>query len=175
MMMTCILIMMVIALLLSNKLSIESLTKENLSKMQITLERNCDALSSELYATAAIPEAIEGTRYYDYIRTERSGELPKKYISVLPLIGQSLSKQIYLRGNNEECLLYFSGVNSICSGQKSFPIAEECFSSYLDYSVTTDAEILDMLRMSFGAFLLPMQTVQIGTQEVQCLTLITRP
>ena len=175
MMMICILTLTVIALLLSNKLSIQSLTKENLSKMQITLERNCDALSTELYATAAIPEAIEGTRYYDYIRAERSGELPKKYISVLPLIGQSLSKQIYLRGNNEECLLYLSGVNSICSGQRSFPVAEDCFSSYLDYSVTTDAEILDMLSMNFGAFLLPMQAVQIGTQEVRCLTLITRP
>lgn len=175
MMMICILSLAVIALLLSNSISTRSLAEENLSKMQITLERNCDALSAELYATAAIPEAIEGTRYYDFIRAERSGELPKKYISVLPLIGQSLSKQIYLRGNHEECLLYLSGVNSICSGQRSFPVAEDCFSSYLDYSVTTDEEILDMLRMNFGAFFLPMQTVQIGRQEVRCLTLITRP
>lgn len=171
-MMGCILLLSVMILAVSNSISSRSLELESLNNYQTALVKNCQAMESALYSTIAIPKAIEGTRYYDYIRTEHSGYLPDKYVSALPYIQKALRNQIYLSGNSEECLLYLSGTNTFCGRYRIFAVAEDCFDSYIRYTALSGADILTELRSAGNVVLLPMDIVRVGTKELPCMTLI---
>ena len=173
-MMVCILLLSVCILAVSNQISLQSLEQETVNNLQTALDKNCQAMETALYSTIAIPKAIEGTRYYDYIRTENSGVLPSKYISVLPYIRKALQNQVYLLGNQEECMLYLSGTNAICTRYRLFAAAEECFEHYIHYTSFSPADILSELRTSENVLLLPMDAVSIGSRETRCMTLIIR-
>jgi len=175
-MMLCILALALIALIISNRQSLNTLTKEHLAKYKISLDRDCLTLSNVMCATMALPEGIEGTRYYDYIKREVDGELDTKYYFVLNLLRKALNNQIYLRDRSESCLLYFSGCNSIVTNAKNFPVAEDCFDQYLTFSETGSETILGYLRDPNIMRLLPMQHVKLGTKGYdQRIALIIHP
>lgn len=175
-MMLCILLMAVFVLVSNHQRSLETLTTENLSKYQIALERDCTVLNETMYMTSAIPDGIEGTRYYDYIKSVTTGELDTMYYPVLRYIRKALNNQVYLQGINEVCLLYLSGCNSIVANEKIFPVAEDCFDTYLTYTQTGSETIMGYLRDRSTVKLLPAQPVKIGTAEYEsCLSLIIHP
>lgn len=173
-MMVCILLLCVGILAISNRISLRSLEQENLNNQQSALDKSCQRMETALYSTIAIPKAIEGTRYYDYIRSESSGYLPEKYVSVLPYIRKALQNQVYLLGNQEECILYLSGTNALCTRYRLFTTAEDCFKNYIRYSTHSPSAILSQLRTSGNILLLPMEDVEIGSRKTQCMTLIIR-
>ena len=145
-MMLSILALALIALLINNKQSLKTLTKEHLTKYQIAFEQDCSALSSTMYATIAIPDGIEGTRYYDYIKSAQDGQLDIKYYPVLNYLRKALNNQVYLRDSSETCLLYMSGCNSIVTNEKNFPKAEDCFDQYIAFSETGSETLLGYLK-----------------------------
>lgn len=169
-------ILMFVALDCSSHTAEQTLLKNYLRQAQTALERNCQTLQTTLYNTYAIPGAIEDSEYFNYIRTENSGTLPQKYVSVLPAIRKALSNQLYLQGTNEECILYFAGPGCICTRKKVFPQAPNCFDSYITFSELDREVIMQLLRQKNSLLLLPAQQVQIGSGTPQtCLTLIVRP
>lgn len=174
-MMLGILCMTIIAMIVFYHRSLEVLTEENLSKMQLSFNRDCGILADTIYKTSAIPDGIEGTRYFDYLKGQTSGALDTKYYSVLPLIHKALSNQLYLQGKNEECFVYLSGCNCIISRSRSYPVAENCFRDYISFSSTGTQSLLGLLREKDLVKLLPMQSVSIQGNPKQCMALIIHP
>ena len=169
-------ILMLVALDCSQRTAERTLLKNYLQQTQSALERNCQTMQAALYNTCAIPSAIEDSAYFNYIRTENSGTLPQKYISVLPAIRKALSNQLYLQGSNEECILYFSGPDCICTRKKVFAQAGDCFEDYISYSDLSSEALMQALRQKSSILLLPAQEVTLGSNPAQtCLTLIIRP
>lgn len=169
-------VLMFVALDCSRRTSERTLMENYLQQAQSSLERNCQNMQTVLYNTYAIPAAIENSRYFNYIRTEHSGTLPQKYISVLPAIRKALANQLYLQGENEECILYFSGPNCICTRKRVFAKADDCFDNYILYSGSSSETLMHALQKENSVLLLPVQEMQIGSGPAQpCLTLIIRP
>ena len=112
------------ALLISNKISLNTLEKEKYLEIQTALDRNCDEFTTEMLMTGSLSNAVTGGRYYDYIRGIRNGFLPERYYTVLPLLQNSLSTQVYLRGDASITLMYLSGCNSLVSTLYVSPKAE---------------------------------------------------
>lgn len=175
-MMASILLLAVLALAGILIFALRTLTDEQLAKMQIILDRNCQQMEDELYMTAALPNGIEGTRYYDYIKGEFSGELDRKYYPVLPLLQRALRNQIYLRGSADLTILYLDGVNSIVtSNNLNFAVAEDCFDREIRFSRTSTERIFAYLRERSRTVVLPTQEVTIGTKQDRYLTLVVHP
>lgn len=167
---------MAAVLLTSNSLYKKSLEERYLSDTQKMLEYNCKTLSEVLYMTYAIPSAMEGTTSYNYIRSISNGTLPKKFEVMLPLISRTLRNQQFLLQSNEECLVYLTGSNSICSRFRSFAKAEDCFNQYIRFSKTTTDEILQLLKARNTVKLLEMQEVSVdGAEPERQMALIIRP
>lgn len=174
-MMLCVQLVSTVALLVSNHMLTKKQTEFYLETVRGQILHNCENFSNALYKLYAIPEAINGTRYYDYIRGESAGELPDKYVSVLPLLQKALNNQMFLQEKNEECLLYFGGTNCIVTRKKSFQRAEACFEEYLEFSGESAQELLELLRDRTAVRLLPMQEVCVGDRTVPCMSLLLHP
>lgn len=175
-MMACILVLALTALGISNRQSVDTLTREHLQKFQISLDRDCAKLSSAMYQTIAIPDGVEGTRYYEYIKGVTDGVLDSKYYPVLNYLREALGNQIYLRGDSLVCLLYISGTNSIVSVNRNFPLAEDCFRDQVSFFETGTETIMGYLRERGSVTFLPVQPVKIDAQGyTPCLSLIIHP
>ena len=85
---------------------------------QGSLELACDSTFQNIRMATAIPSAVEGTQAYDYVRVISGGSLPRKYVSVLPMISKALKNQFYLRGNSQDSFLFLSGSNCMLDGEK---------------------------------------------------------
>jgi len=133
-MMACVLFMAICALAINNYISIHSVQEKTLRDLQKEFEFNCSDLESSMYTTYAIPEAIEISKYYGYIRGQNAPVIPDKSVPVLPMITGALSNQLYLQGENVECMIYLPGINSICTSSMVFPVADDCFNEYICYS-----------------------------------------
>lgn len=173
-MMLCILVLAVLVQVFSNRILLKNLVEENLSNMQITLGQECKQFSTALYNTSAIPGAIENSRYYDMIRAEKSTSLQPELMAVMQGLRTSLFKQSYLQGDNEECILYFPNINSICRRLGGAATAEQLFEEQVIYSETEPDTILELLDQSHTVTFLPMQEVTINGRPICCLTLIIR-
>lgn len=172
--MVCIVVLAVFMLLLSMEQSQKMITENYLVQAGENLAYNSERLSHNIYAVSTLPETIEDTNYYDYLRACRGGELPAKFHPVLPFICNVLSKQLYLLGDTEECVLYMSGVNSICTRKKGFAVAEECFEQYLNFETVGKDVLLQELKSSNNYKLLPMQAIAIGDKApIQALAYIS--
>lgn len=174
-MMLCVQMVSTAALLVSNHMLTTKQTEFYLETVRGQILHNCENFSDALYKLYAIPEAINGTRYYDYVRGESSGIMPDKYVSVLPLLQKALNNQMFLQEKNEECLLYFSGMNCIVTRKKNFQKAEKCFDEYLRFSRVSTAELLELLQSGTAVRLLPMQEVSVGGRNVPCMSLLLHP
>ena len=135
--MLCLTCLLLIALDSSRRTAEKALRENYMKQAQIQLQRNCQTMTTALYNTYAIPTAIEDSQYFNYIRTENSGVLPQKYVSVLSALRSALSNQMFLQRPSEECVLYFSGPNCIVTKQRVFSRAEDCFKEYLYFSEKT--------------------------------------
>ncbi len=174
-MMLFLVLLSIISLVINSVISERVLTKNYLQQAQISLEQHCESMASELYATYAIPKAIESVQYYSYIATITDGILPDEYVSVLPLIRNALNNQLYLFGQSEECLLYFSKSNCITTRFRSYQYAEDCFERYIQFSETTQQEIMELLEKRGLLTMLPVQDVSIGNRVKRCLPLVVSP
>lgn len=174
-MMLCVQSVSMIALLVSNHMLDKKQTQFYLDTVREQIAHNCETFSDALYKPYAMPEAINATRYYDYIRGETSGSLPDKYVSVLPLLQKALNNQMLLQGENEECLLYFAGADCIVTRKKNFQQAKECFEEYLHFSQISGGELLELLQSRTAVRLLPMQEVSISARSVSCMSLLLHP
>lgn len=162
---SCVLVMSIIMLYVSNRISLNTLTEKNLNDLQYRLEQNCGFISDTFGEAYSIPSVIEQTRYYSYLRGENSGYLPDKYVAVLGYLGQSLQVPNYLSRDSEECLVYLRGTNSVCGKDKVFIEAEDCFTGHMLYEQTPSEDILEVLRSKNGLRILPMETVKVGTSS----------
>lgn len=175
-MMMCILLLALSALIISNHQSLKTLTEEHLEKYQLSLDRDCAKLNDAMHMTIAIPDGVEGTRYYDYIKSITSGELDTRYYPVLNYIRKALNNQIYLQGTNEVTLLYLIGCNSIVTNKSNIPVAEDCFNKNIKFTETGVETIMGYLKDRNTIKLLPMQQVKIHTATYQpCMALIIHP
>lgn len=175
-MMACVLALALTALGISNSQSANTLTQEQLSKFGISLDRDCAQFSSTMYRTIAIPDGVEGTRYYDYIKGVNDGYLADKYYPVLNYIRRALNNQVYLQQASAETALYICGTNSIVTNERNFPQAEDCFERYLQFNETGTETLLGYMRESASVKVLPMQPVKVGDREYEpCLGLIIHP
>ncbi len=175
MMLLCVLIFALIFSFANSYLYRKVLTKSYLHQTEITLENNVRTMSSALYATYAIPKGIESARYYNYIQTAGPGELSNEYLPILSFMRAALGNQIYLYNQCEECILYFSNVNSIVTRYNCFQRAEDCFTDYISLSETNPQEIKELLQKKGILTMLPMQDVSIGKSTMRCLPLFVRP
>lgn len=175
-MMVCVLALALTALGFSNRQSLETMTQEQLSKFDISLERDCDQFSSAMNRTIAIPDGVEGTRFYNYIKGVNDGYLADKYYPVLNYLRKALNNQVYLQQASAETGLYLCGTNSIVTNQRNFPNAEDCFEQYLKFSQTGIETLLGYLRERNSVTILPMQPVKLGDNDYEpCLCLIIHP
>ena len=175
-MMICIFSIAIIALVISNEKTILSLTNENLKTIQTRLDQDCLELNNSIYMTSAIPSGIENTKYFEYIKAERSGHLAAKHYPVLSYIKNALNNQVYLKGDNEECLIYIPGCNCIATEKYNFPIADDCFRKYIVYNEIDSDTIMELLKTPKSLFVLPMQSVKYDNEKVkECLSVIIHP
>lgn len=172
--MLCIMILCITAFLVYAGISDRTLTENYLSQAAQNLEHSCNELASELYTSYSIPDAIVGTSYYGYVRGITSGALPQKYYSILPYVSKALKNQQYLLKKSDECVLYLAGSNCIVTRNRVFPVAEDCFASYLGLESLSEEEIMLQLRRTNHVTLLPVQNVAIGNDETRRLPLIIR-
>ena len=173
--MTVLLLLSVTVMSLHYRISLDTLTKEKLEKTQISLDRDCSAFSEEAWLPYAIPDAIERTRYYDYIRAERAGVLPEKYYSVMMLISDALSNQVYLQRLSAESVLYFSGCNAVATTQRPWYDAVDCFQNGIVYETMDEQVVLGHLRSHNSLTIFPLQRVNVNGQTKEVLTVIIRP
>ena len=175
-MMVCVLALALTALGISNRQSVKTLTREQLSKFGISLDRDCDQFSNSLYQTIAIPDGVEGTRYYEYIKGVNEGYLEEKYYPVLNFLRRALNNQVYLRQISAETAMYFCGTNSMVTSERNFPKAEDCLERYLQFSQTGTETLLGYLRERGSVTVLPMQPVKVGDRDYEpCFCLIIHP
>ena len=173
-MMVCVLLLSLTALVISNRQSVKTLTQEHLNKFQIALERDCAKLSDAMYLTMAIPDAVEGTRYYDYIKSVNSGVLEEKYYPVLAYLRKALNNQVYLKGDSAVTLLYLSGTNSIVTNERVFVDADQCFEN-ITFAQTGTETLLGFLRERNGKMVLPVQVVRLDEMVSKpCMAVIMR-
>lgn len=174
--MMCLVLLSVVALFAINQNFLKTLSREQLSKMQMNLERDCEKLNDVMYATITIPSGIEDTRQYEYLRGHPKGPLEVKYHPVLSLLRDSLKKQVYLREDSAETLLYLSNCNSLVGTHHYAPVAENYFGQYIEFSDTDVETIMGYLRKRNSHIILPMQSIRInGEPAGQYLTLIMHP
>ena len=173
--MTVLLLLSVAVMSLHYSISLDTLTKEKLEKTQISLDRDCSAFSEEAWLPYAIPDAIERTRYYDYIRAVRTGVLPEKYYSVMMLISDALSNQMYLQRLSAESVLYFSGCNAVVTTQRPWYDAADCFQNGIVYESMDEQVVLGHLRSHNYLTIFPLQRVKVNGQTQEILTVIIRP
>ena len=150
------------ALLISNKISLDTLEKEKYLEIQTALDRNCDEFTTEMLMTGSLSNAVTGGRYYDYIRGIRNGVLPERYYTVLPLLQNSLSTQVYLRGDASITLMYLSGCNSLVSTLYVSPKAEAFFNNIINFPETPTSVLIGYLKTSGVLKILPMQKIRIN-------------
>lgn len=176
-MMLFIVLIAILVLSASSRILHKELSEAMLTQMQANLEDNCEELAQSMYMIYAIPQAVKDSKYYEYIHTEKSGTLPEKYYALLSYIGDTLRNQIYLQGDNIDCLIYFNGTNSICTRYRNFPVAEKCFDSYLRFGESSVEEILAELQTKNNVSLLPMQKVTVWQEDIETrgMALIIRP
>ena len=175
-MMLCVLTLALTSLDISNRQSLKTLTQEQLSKFAISLDRECAQFSGTMYRTIAIPDGVEGTRYYDYIKGINDGYLADKYYPVLSYLRKALNNQVYLQQDSEETVLYLCGTNSVITNQKMFPLAEDCFDRYLQFTQTGTETLLGYLRERNSVTVLPVQPVKLGDRSYEpCLCVIIHP
>ena len=149
------------ALLISNKISLNTLEKEKYLEIQTALDRNSSEFTTEILMTGSLSTAVTGGRYYDFIRGIRDGVLPERYYSVLSLLQDSLSNQVYLRGEAGITMMYLSGCNSIVSTVYSSPTAEDFFNNVINFPETPTTVLIGYLKSSDVLKILPMQTVHV--------------
>jgi len=176
-MMVCILSLSLVALLLIHKTSLDTIRKEQVEKTMLSLKRDCDKLDNTMYATYAIPAAIEDTRHYFVISGEKSNSLDKKYLPQLNLIRNSLSNQLYLMNDCETYLIYLSGTNSICSDYRISAAAEDYFGKWMTFETTPSSILIAHLKERGTVQLLPLQQIihDKSSTPVSCLPLIIHP
>lgn len=160
--MLCMVLLMVLGININGNMFRKSLTENYLELAHRKLEQNSDAMCNAIHKVYAIPQAIEDTSGYNYIRLEKSGTLPDKYISVLPLLRTALYRQFYLQGDNIECLLYFSGSNCMVTRGSCFQFAEECFESHIQISPDEVDQIFRAMNTSGTQKLIPLQDLTIN-------------
>ena len=174
--MLCMVLLMVLGININGSIFQESLTENYLELTHSKLQHNSDTMCNAVFNIYAIPQAIEDTSYFNYIRLEKSGTLPNKYISVLPLFRQALTNQFYLRGENLECLLYFSGPNCMVTLNRCFQYAEDCFDSYIVIDTEEKERLINAMNTSNSQQLIPLQNVTIGnTHHGTCWAYVVRP
>lgn len=175
-MMVCILALALLALVINNRQSQRTLTADNIGKFQIALDRDCAALGENMHRTVAIPAGVEGTRYYDYIRSVTTGHLEDKYYPVLNYLRKALNNQVYLQGDSTMTVLFLSGCGSAVANDGVFPTAQECFARHIQFSETGTETILGYLRERGSITFLPIQPVKLGLKEyTPCLGHIIHP
>lgn len=175
-MMVCVLALALLALIINNRQSLRILTEDNIGKFQITLDRDCATLGENMHRTIAIPAAVEGTRYYDYIKGVTEGYLEVKYYPVLDYLRKALTNQVYLQGSSSMTLLYMSGCGSVVTNDGNFPKAEDCFERHIEFSNTGTETILGYLRERGSVTFLPLQPVKLGQRDYSlCLGHIIHP
>jgi len=174
--MLCMVLLMVLGIHVNGSVFQKSLTENYLELANSKLQHNSDTMCNAVFNIYAIPQAIEDTSHFNYIRMEKSGTLPNKYISVLPLFRQALSNQFYLQGENIECLLYFSGPNCMVTRKRCFQYAEKCFESYIQISQEEADRIFSAMNTSNTQQLIPLQDITInGTQYGAGWAYVVRP
>lgn len=175
-MMVSILAMAVGTLIVSNSLSLKNLTDANLKQMQLNLEHNSENLSDRLYAASLIPESVERSRYFFYLRGERADSLPDKYAAVIQYLAEILRNQGGVLGVYEESMLYLFNTNSVCGTWRNFYTLEECLETYLDFEQTSPETVAELLRTKNTMSLLPAQEITRGEGFPEtCVTLIVAP
>ena len=157
--MLCLVLLMLLGIHLSGRLFRKSLTDNYLELAQNKLEQNVQDLGDSIYSISAIPQAVEDSQYFKYVRKEKSGTLPTKSLPALAQLQKSLRNQFYLQGENIECLLYFSGSNCIVSRNGSYRFAEDFFINNIHISEEEQARLLDYLNTSNTRKLFPLQNV----------------
>ena len=150
------------ALLISNKISLDTLEKEKYLEIQTALDRNCNEFTTEMLMTGSLSNAVTGNRYYDYIRGIRNGVLPERYFTVLPLLQNVLSTQVYLRGDASITLMYLSGCNSLVSTVYVTPTAEDFFDNIINFPETPTSVLIGYLKSNEVLKILPMQEICIN-------------
>lgn len=173
--MVILVLLSVVVMSVQYSIFLNTLTKEKLEKTQITLDRDCAAFSEEVWLPYAIPDAIEKTRYYEYIRAEQSGVLQKKYYSVMALLSSALSNQVYLQRLSTETVLYFKGCNALVTTQKAWYDAGDCFKNGIVYENLDAAVVLGHLRSRDPLTIFPVQNVKIGGKTGNYLSVIIHP
>lgn len=172
--MLCIMILSIAIFLIYTKISEDVLVENYLTQATQNLQHNCNMLASDLFTSYSIPNAIAETSYYGYVKSITSGSLPQKYYSVLPYIARALRSQQFLLKKSDECVLYLDGSNCIITTNSVFPVAGDCFDSYLQLESITKDGILALLREGNLVTLLPVQEVTIGNGTARRLPLLIR-
>jgi len=173
--MACILAMAVAVLLAYSNIANENVKENYIRELQSTLERDYREFSSQLYMNYVIPQTMEDTVYYKYIRDAKGDET--KYHPLLLYIGVSLSNQYLLQRGSLESLLYFGNIDSaVTQTRRVFVEASDCFDGYMHFSDMSSDEIMTMLKEYNALHLLPMQPVSIaGGKKENVMPLIIRP
>lgn len=173
--MGCVLLVTILALLIYHRAALVSLGNAERAQLQSDLNQAGEKMSNDLYMPYAIPAAISGTKYYEYIRTLHSGYLPLKYYSTFAFLKDDFANQVYLRSSSVDSLLYFPGCNSICTTGHIYPVAEDCLEKMIRFEQISTADMIELFRTQRGVTVLPMQQVTINDTPYEALTVIIRP
>ena len=156
--------------IISSKMYEKKLVKDYIQIETKHLEQNSDTLFAQINMAYAIPQAIEDSVGYRYLRAFTGEELPPKYFSVLSMLQSAFHNQVYLRENSWEGLIYLKVGNSVCTNSKVFLRAEECFDNYMVFEKTDSQELVSSLKKSGIIKILPMQQVSIVPKTMPATT-----
>lgn len=165
------------SLLLANKISSRTLMEQYCKELELSVQQGCEQMSSAMFRTYAIPSAIQNSRYYSDLVSERVDSPAKRYAWMLPHFSEVLGEQVYASGDSVERLVYIPYMDSICTTSRCFLKAEDCFETYLFFEHAQTEQLMELLRNHDGYALLPMQTLYImpSAEAMDCLVFIIRP
>ncbi len=155
---------------------LEDLLVENyLHQAQSNLEKSVQMVAANFHNTYAIPEGVQTSRYYRELMGLGDEEPIWRYNLLASYVQKSFSNQVYLLGESQESILYLGSQGMICTREKFFLEAEDCFLEYIRFSETDTQTLLALLKQRSSTFL-PAQEVTIGDQAAQkCIVGIIHP
>lgn len=126
-MMGSFIVLMLAALLISNRITRRTQMQELLTETTTNLQSRSSAFAQKLYSITAVPGIVEDSQPYHYVEN-LSGELPDKYVPIIAELRTSLLKQALLLGDTADCMIAFPQFGIATSRRVAYGTVEAYFS-----------------------------------------------
>ncbi len=164
------------AMVINNQYFLGLLTENYMGQAQVKLEQDLENMSVKMCSTFSLPNAIEMSQAYPFVKYAEDGQLPISYVPYLSQLKNDLTTLLHMQSGTLETAVYFPKSNSIVTRKTVFRLAEKCFTDYLIFSDISGEEMLTQMKKSGNFALLPVQEVSVNNMKTsRCMAMIIHP